>query len=113
MQKYIYDNGNAMDIVVNSSKTVNLQFPPVYKHVGTKVGENLNAEVFTRSAMMAQGAAGLMKTVLQNHGIVLSKRLSILCAHIFTKGTFQCSTWSDLSPSAYKKFHGTTLNLYR
>ena len=113
VNKFLYECGNAIDIVINSSKTINLKFPKVYKHVGTKIGANLNAEVFSRCALMVQGAGTLQKKVLQNHGIDISKRLSVLSAYIFTKGTFQCSTWSELSPAATKKLHGIITNLYR
>ena len=62
---------------------------------------------------MSQGAGSLQKKVLQNSSIKLEKRLAILSAYIFTKGTFQCSTWSDLSPTASKRFHGAIMKLYR
>ena len=62
---------------------------------------------------MSQGAGSLQKKILQNSSIKLEIRLAILSAYIFTKGTFQCSTWSDLSPTAAKKFHGAIMSLYR
>ena len=59
--KSMHDNGNAIDIVINSSKTINLKFPKLYKHVGTRCGANLNAEVFARCAIMTQGAGASQK----------------------------------------------------
>ena len=41
--KCMHDRGNAIDIVINSTKTINLKFPKIYKHVGTRFGANLNA----------------------------------------------------------------------
>ena len=105
--------GNAIDIVINNAKTINLKFPKTRKHIGTRFGVNLNAEVFSRCGIMSQGAGTLQKKVLQNSSIKLEKRLAILSAYIFTKGTFQCSTWSDLSPTASKRFHGAIMKLYR
>ena len=109
----MHSNGNAIDIVINDVKTINLKFPKLYKHVGTRFGTSLNAEVFSRCGIMSQGAGCLKKKILQNSSIKLEKRLAILSAYIFTKGTFQCSTWSDLSPTAAKKFHGAIMSLYR
>jgi hypothetical protein len=62
---------------------------------------------------MTQGMGSLQKKVLQNSAIKLSKRLAILSAYIFTKGTFQCCTWSDLSQTASKKFHSAIMKMYR
>ena len=109
----MHSNGNAIDIVINSVKTINLKFPKLYKHVGARFGANLNAEVFARCGIMSQGAGALQKKILQNASIKIEKRLAILTAYIFTKGTFQCCTWSDLSPTATKRFHGAVMKLYR
>ena len=109
----MHNSGNAIDIVINNVKTINFKFPKLYKHVGTRFGTSLNAEVFSRCGIMSQGAGSLQKKILQNSSIKLEKRLAILSAYIFTKGTFQCSTWSDLSPTAAKKFHGAIMSLYR
>ena len=39
----MHNNGNAIDIIINDVKTINLKFPKTYKHVGTRYGTNLNA----------------------------------------------------------------------
>ena len=44
--KSMHNSGNAIDIVINDVKTINLKFPKLYKHVGTRFGTSLNAEVF-------------------------------------------------------------------
>ena len=98
---------------MNSSKTINLNFPKLYKLVGTRFGMNLNPEVFARSAIMTQGANCLQKKILQNESIRLAKRVVFLSAYVFTKGTLQCCSWSELSPVASKRFHGSILGLYR
>ena len=89
VNKFLYECGNATDIVINSSKTINMKSPKVYKHASTKVGANLNVEVFSRCALMVHGAGALQKKVLRNHGIEISKRLFVLFADILTKGTVQ------------------------
>ena len=43
----------------------------------------------------------------------MAKRIAILSADVFTKGTFQCCTWSELSPAASNRCHGSILGLYR
>ena len=103
----------SIDVHVNESKSVNSKFPREYKHVGTRMGVNLNSEVASRCGMMQSGCAPLKAKVLHNMSIDIGKRLSILTLYIFTKGVFQCSTWSDLSPFASKKFRSTIMNLYR
>ena len=105
----MHNSGNAIDKVINNVKTINFKLPKVYKHVGTRYGANLNAEVFARCGIMSQGAGAIQKKVLQNTSIKLEKRLAILSAYIFTKGIFQCCTWSDLSPTASKRFHGAIM----
>ena len=62
---------------------------------------------------MARGAGALQKKVLQNSSIRVEKRLAILSAYMFTKGTFRCCTWSDLSPTASNRYHGALMKLYR
>ena len=37
----------------------------------------------------------------------------MLQVYILTKGTLQCGTWSQLSPSAAKRFHSCIIELYR
>ena len=88
-------------------------FPKLYTHVGTGFGANLSAEVFARCGIMSQGAGALQKKILQNTSIKPEKRLAILSAYIFTKGTFHSCTWSDLSPTASKRFHGALMKLCR
>lgn len=90
-----------------------MKFPKLFKHVGTKFGTNLDAEVSARSAIMTSGATCLKKKILHNENIKLDKRIAILSAYVFTKGTFQCCTWSELSPAAFKKINGSILGLYR
>ena len=63
--KSMHDHGNAIDIVINSNKTINLKFPKLYKHVETRFGTNLNAEVSARSAIMTSGASCLMKKIAE------------------------------------------------
>ena len=83
----MHNNGNAVDIVINNVKNINLKFPKLYKHVGTRFGANLNAEVFARCRIMSQGAGALHKKILQNASIKLEKRLAVLIAYI-TKRQF-------------------------
>ena len=61
--KSMHDNGDAIDIVISSSKTINLKFPKPYKHVGTRLGANLNVEVFARCAIVTQGASAVQKKI--------------------------------------------------
>ena len=96
----MHRNGNAIDIVIENVKTINLKFPKTYKHVGTRYGANLNAEVFARCGIISQGAGALQKKVLQNTSIKLEKRLAILSAYIFTKALFNVA-------------HGLTFRLLR
>ena len=84
----LHTSGNAIDIVFNDVKTINLKLPKAYKHVGTRYGTNLNAEVFASCGSMSQGAGALQKKILQNTSITLVRRLAILSAYIFTKGIF-------------------------
>ena len=105
--------GRSLAVEINDYRRVKLLFPRAYKHVGTRWGINLNAEVATRCSMMVKGAVPLRSAVLNNMGVNLSRRLSILGMYILTKGTFQCSTWTDLSPFAVNKFHSIILCLYR
>ena len=69
----MHESGNAIDIVINSTRSINLKFPKLYKHVGTRYGTNLNAEVFARSALMTSGASCLKKKILQNESVRLDK----------------------------------------
>ena len=53
------------------------------------------------------------RCIVRNHDLKLEKRVFILQCYIATKGTFQCSTWSDLKPGALKRFHACVMDLYR
>jgi len=105
--------------VVNFSaiggRIVSLRFVDGYKHVGTKLaaGARLGGEVSMRCGAMRSGSYRLRKCVLKNQSIVLDKRLFILQCYLLTKGTFQCSTWSELPASVYKRFHSCIMSLYR
>ena len=53
--KSLHNGGNAIDIVISSTKVFNVNFPKLYKHVGIRFGANLDAEVFARCGIMSRG----------------------------------------------------------
>ena len=94
------------------NKVIDLRFVKEYKHVGTRF-PFMSSEVVSRCQAMKCGSFALRNKVLKNEGIKESKRMCILQTYILTKGTFQCGTWSDMSPFAKSKFHGCIMSLYR
>jgi len=108
-------NGSQSVFYDKQSKPIILRFVCAYKHVGTYGQSNLRSgkEVSVRTAAMRSGSLGIRKQVLRNASIPVDKRLFILHVYIFTKGAFQCSTWSKLTNSEYKRFHACIMSLYR
>ena len=73
---------------------------------------DLSQEVVTRAAII-RGCARALKPVLSNPRLALSKKLSLVKAHIFASGLFQCSTWGPLSTPLYSKTHAAVVQVYR
>ena len=62
---------------------------------------------------MRSASVNLRRKVLSNRSFPIGKRLLMLQVYIFTKGTFQCSTWPNLSKTCMTRFHHCIMSLYR
>ena len=73
---------------------------------------NMNHEVRIRCGAASTDAHSLRK-VFRNTDLSVRKRTNIVESHIFSKGLFQCCTWSDLSNASYTKIHKLAMYCYR
>ena len=92
-----------------------ISFVSSYKHLGSmsSISNNIGAEVCLRNGIMLSESERLRQKVLKPSNIALSRKINILKAYIFSKGTHNCGTWETLSMHLFRKFHHTIMSCYR
>ena len=93
---------------------IHLRFVPNYKHLGTHT--NISAspaeEVAFRMALMRADVHKLRK-VMNQPLLPVTRKLSIATAYLLTKGTYNVSTWPELTAFTMSKFHTGIMRIYR
>lgn len=91
-----------------------LRWVAVYKHVGTytQSSQTEAAEVASRAAIIRAEGKSLRK-VLANSRLSIRKRVNVAQTYIWSKGFFQCGTWSKLSHNHFSRLHAAAMSVYR
>ena len=90
-----------------------MRFVRIYKHVGTKYAENISDEMYHRAATMSSELQRLKKHVFRDGKITIQTCVSIIKGYVFSKGCYNCGTWSGINSNAYAKYHAIIMNVYR
>ena len=102
-KRLLAKTGNVSTFNFNG-KEIELRFVDVYKYLGTATEPNMHEakEVSVRAAIIKSETRALRKHVLANKHAPLATKVNMAQSYIWSKGLFQCGTWSSLSGAQYK-----------
>lgn len=114
-KKLLIDDQALLHCCPDDHKMFSLRIVRSYQHLGTEatVSGHMGEEVVRRMSVMGASARKIRKKLLGNALIPMAKRCLIAQSHAFSRGFFQCGTWTHLSMGVRSKIHHATMMVYR